>query len=324
MDVMTVRRGPLYVGVFLLAAGGVTLAVAGGLLDRTAVANTVATLWPLAVIAIGVGLVLRRSPAALAAGLVAALIPGLALGATVVAAPAMPIACTEAAAPVGAAVVRDGAFAGTATVDLSVNCGELDLATQPGNAWHVEARDGTERRTDIEAGPSRLALDAERGRGRWGFGAGPVAWDVVLPTGSTLDLATHVNAGSARLDLAAARLGDVDLEVNAGDLRVDLTGATLARLDLGVNAGSASIVLPADSFEGDLEANAGSLALCAPDQLGLRVRSTANLGSVDMNGLVQRGGAWETPGYATASSRADLTIDASVGSVTINPVGGCK
>ena len=84
---MTVRRGTLYVGVFFLAAGAVTLGAAAGTLDRTAVAGTVGALWPIAVIAIGAGLVLRRSPAALLAGILAAALPGLALGASVVAVP---------------------------------------------------------------------------------------------------------------------------------------------------------------------------------------------------------------------------------------------
>ena len=87
---MTVRRGTLYVGVFLVATGAVTLGVAVGVLDATAVANTVETLWPLAVVALGVGLVLRHSPAGLGAGVVAALVPGLALGASIVALPDPP------------------------------------------------------------------------------------------------------------------------------------------------------------------------------------------------------------------------------------------
>ena len=87
---MTVRRGPLYAGVFLLAAGAVTLGVATGALHRDIVTNTVEALWPLAVIAIGVGLVLRRSRAALGAGVIAALVPGLALGASIVALPDLP------------------------------------------------------------------------------------------------------------------------------------------------------------------------------------------------------------------------------------------
>jgi hypothetical protein len=90
MDVMNTRRGTLYTGVFLIAAGSVTLGVAVGVLDANAVANTVDALWPLALVALGTGLVLRRSRAALGAGVVAALVPGLALGASIVAAPDLP------------------------------------------------------------------------------------------------------------------------------------------------------------------------------------------------------------------------------------------
>ena len=87
---MTVRRGTLYIGVFLIAAGVAMLGVAMGVLDASAVANTVGTLWPLAVIALGVGLVLRRSRAALGAGVLAAGVTGLAIGASIVALPDLP------------------------------------------------------------------------------------------------------------------------------------------------------------------------------------------------------------------------------------------
>ena len=87
---MTVRRGTLYSGVFLIAAGAALLGVAVGVLDANAVATTVGTLWPLAVIALGVGLVFRRSRAALGAGVLAAGVTGLALGASIVALPDLP------------------------------------------------------------------------------------------------------------------------------------------------------------------------------------------------------------------------------------------
>ena len=54
------------------------------------------------------------------------------------------------------------------------------------------------------------------------------------------------------------------------------------------------------------------------------MRSSTTLGSSTFNGLVRRGDAWQTPGYDTAPYKADLSIQASVGSVAINPKGGCK
>lgn len=325
---MTVRRGTLYLGVFLLAAGAVTLGAATGALDRTAVAGTLGALWPIAVIAIGAGLVLRRSRAALVAGVLAAAVPGLALGASFAAVPeiAVGIPCSDAGSQPATAPLetREGTFATTAAVDLSLSCGELTVTAQPGTAWRLDARDGANRRTDVTSDATRLSATTNRAKDGWSPRTGRADWDLVLPTGTTLDLHTELNAGRGRLDLAGTRLGAVDLEVNAADLRMDLSGAVLDTINAEVNAGSVAIVLPADSFTGDLAANAGSLALCVPDQLALRVRSTAALGSIDVDGLVKRESAWETPGYDAASNKADLAIEASVGSVTINPEGGCK
>ena len=116
---MTVRRGTLYVGVFLIAAGAVTLGAAVGVLDANAVANTVGALWPLAVIALGVGLVLRRSRAALGAGVLAAMVPGLALGASIVALPDLPARWADDVATIRHAEIRECSFGSAAAVDLS-------------------------------------------------------------------------------------------------------------------------------------------------------------------------------------------------------------
>jgi hypothetical protein len=311
--------------VFLLAAGAVTLLVVTGAIDPAAVANAMIVLWPLAIIAIGVGLVLRRSPAALPAGIVAAMLPGLAFGGSVAAIPSsLPAPCTDDGAPVRQAETRSGSFGSVAVVDLTLSCGEIRVTTQPGNGWRFDAREGDNRTSNLTSYDDRLvASTLDRSRG-WQSRTGRVEWDVVLPTGTAIDLATTVNAGRAQLDLTGARLGDTRVEVNAGALDMDFTGATLDQLGVAVNAGAASVALPAATFEGTFQVNAGEIEICAPDGLGLRVDATAELGSTTLNGLVRQGGAWETPDYASAPFKADLALDANVGSITINPVGGCK
>lgn len=322
---MTVRRGSLYLGVFTIAAGAVTLLVATGVIDPAAVASAMIVLWPLAIIAIGVGLVLRRSPAALPAGIIAVMLPGLALGGSFAAIPSsMPVPCTDGSAPVRQLDTRSGSLEPGAVVDLTLSCGEIRVTTQPGTTWKLDAREGSNRTSSLSSFADRLVVTSDDRLRAWQPNTGRVEWDVVLPAGPTIDLATTVNAGRARLDLAGARLGDAGLDVSAGALELDLTGASLDRLDVQVNAGSASVTLPAESFVGDFQANAGSIEICAPAGLGLRVQATAALGSTTLNGLVRAGDAWETPDYATAPSKADLALDASVGSITINPEGGCK
>ena len=140
-----------------------------------------------------------------------------------------------------------------------------------------------------------------------------------------LSIRAQANAGRAELDLAGARISDLDVEVNAGAARLDLTSATVDRLEVTVHAGGASVRLPSSGvLSGDLEVAAGSLALCRPESLGLRITGDVVLGSATFNGLVRADGAWQTPDYPTAAARVDLAVSASAGSVTVDPQGGCK
>jgi hypothetical protein len=115
---MTVRRGTLYMGVFLIGTGAVTLGVAVGVLDANAVGNTVGALWPLAVIALGAGLLLRRSSVSVGAGIVAALVPGLALGASIVAVPDLPARWMDDAWTTRHAEILDGPIGRATAADL--------------------------------------------------------------------------------------------------------------------------------------------------------------------------------------------------------------
>ena len=80
------------------------------------------------------------------------------------------------------------------------------------------------------------------------------------------------------------------------------------------------------SVPGTISTNVGSLDLCAPSQLGLRLKSSESLASSNLSsaGLVRVGDDWQTPGYDTAANKADFTVSTSVGSLTLNPAGGCK
>jgi hypothetical protein len=83
---MNVNRRWLYGGVFLIALGAVLLAGQGDAVDGDVIAQA-ARLWPVLVIALGVGLLLRRTRFGLAGGMIAAAVPGLVLGGMLVAAP---------------------------------------------------------------------------------------------------------------------------------------------------------------------------------------------------------------------------------------------
>ena len=319
---MNVNRRWLYGGVFLIALGTVLLAAQSEAVDGDAVAQAL-RLWPLLVIALGVGLILRRTRFDVAGGMIAAAMPGLLLGGLIVSAPQVGFECSGIQ-PASFAT-RQGAFDGPASVDLRLACGDVSVVTTNDAGWQLESGNVTGPAVTVDASANRLRVaSADRSRVFGPFDGGDV-WRLWLPTGTTLDLAAEISAGRGRFDLAGARLGNVELTVNAGDTRVDLTRAAVAHLSVAVRAAAAGVDLPADQdLAADFSVEAGSLEICAPAGLGVRIHEEGALAGTNYDGLVHAGDTWESPGYSMANHHADVTVTANVGSVDVNPIGGCK
>ena len=319
---MTIRRGSLYAGAFVLAVGAVTAASVAGPFDRSLASDAVGVLWPVTVIAVGVAVLVRRTRAALPAGFVEAAAPGLLLGGALVGVPSFATPCTGSLSH-APAQTQQGSIDGSGVIDLHLACGELRVTAQPGTGWRLDSSDGPDRRTNVTPRPAGFSATSD-GHESWWSGGGPVMWTAVLPTAPVLDLTTQIDAGRAQLDLGGATLRTVNLGVDAGDLRADLADATLDQISLEVNAGSATVTLPVDAFTGAITANAGSVRVCVPAGLGLRIERQESLGSVRINGLDRVGDTWVSGSAAPARTTAELIVNANVGSVTINPEGGCK
>ena len=316
-----IHRTALFVGAFLATAGIVMLL--GGNAAVATVVDQLLRLWPLAIIAIGIGLLLRRTRWALVGTLVAAIIPGLLLGGVVLAAPDMASLCERDEA--GPRTSGAGHFGAPATVDLSLSCGEMTVRTVAGTGWQLETSAMDHGQAVVDATTDHLSVASPDGNWRYRFGREGDAWQLGLPTGVPLDIDAEIDAGRGSFDLAGADIGQLLVEVNAGDAVLDLTSATVDQLDLEVNAGAASIRLPAGSdLTGDLTVSAGSIELCVPDGLGIRIHGDVAFGATSFDGLVRVGDAWETPDYPSMTNQADLSVTASAGSVVVDPQGGCK
>lgn len=318
---MHVHRKTLYLGVFLIAMGAVVLVAQGGIVDDATVTRALG-LWPLVVIALGAALVLRGTRLGLAGGLVAAALPGLLFGGLVVAAPDVGFDCRHEL-PV-ATEVRDGTFRGRAEVDLVLSCGELRLTTGSGTGWRVESGHSGPIAPAIASSDEGLSVRSSGRDGRFWVDGEAESWAVTLPTAVVMDLAVEVSAGRATVDLTDARLGRLDLAINAGDFDLDLTGAVLDRLEIEANAADAAVRLPVADFSAEISANAANVDLCIPAGLGVRFSEDLDLGSVSRDDLVRVGNGWQTLDYETAAHRADVSLSINVGSVHIDPAGGCK
>ena len=317
---MRVNRTLLYSGIFLVAIGGVVVAAdIGGV--RTEVLVDALRLWPLAIIAIGLGLVLRRTRVSLAGGMLAAAAPGLLLGGAFAVVPRVGDFCGlgDVAA---SAVTREGTFDGPASVSITTGCGALELRTAPGPGWRLDARH-TDGRAPLVVGSARsLSIEAVDHDG-WP-GAGRDEWDLTLPANDVEGLTVVVNAGRGDIDLGEAELDGLSVTANAADVSVDASAASIADLTGEVNFGRLSIRLPAGDLQGSLSAGAGQIQICAPSELGLRVTSTESMGEISVEGRHLGRSDYQSPNYASAAHRADLVVDVSFGAVEINPIGGCR
>ncbi len=129
-------RALLYWGTFLIAAGAVMVLANLRGIDEQLVGDAL-RLWPLAVVALGVGLLLRGSRLSWAGGMLAAAIPGVALGGALVAGPHFATICDDGL-PV--AMTHDqGRFAGPASVDVRLRCGDVSVTTGTGDSWQLDS-----------------------------------------------------------------------------------------------------------------------------------------------------------------------------------------
>ena len=315
------------VGLFFIVFGAVLLAARQGWIAAEIVGRAW-QLWPLLLIGVGLTVLLGGRPGSQVGGLIVAASLGVMAAALVTTGGGFPFIGCGADRTATPFATASGELAGPSRVDLSFRCGDLDVRTSPGAAWTVEGSSDGGRAPHIEGRDGGLRIGADDGDdGLFGFGRSRERWTVILPTGVPLVLGVTLNAGSGKLNLEGAQVELVELVVNAGSVGLDLRdAASIGGIESTVNAGSAVVWLPERAFEGDLVVNAGSLSICAPEGVGLRLDTGDNpISSNDFGeqGLVNVGDAWESPTFATAPIRISLDVQANAGSLSLNPQRAC-
>ena len=327
---MRIHRDLAGWGVFFIVAGGVPLAVQTGVIDP-AVLDRWWSFWPLILVGVGLGLIFTKTSLEMLGGLIVSGTLGL-LAAGILTGgfggigdlPSGVCGSGGGGTPFPS---RTGTFETDAVVEVEVACGTVEIAMTEGQSWVVEGVDDTGQGPSVMAEFAGLDIrppDEDFGR----FLGDRDRWRVSLPTEQRLDVLLSVDAGSIVADLEGARLGVFDVELNAGQATGILRDVTeIGEIHLGVNAGSLGLYLPAVATTGTIELNAGSVSLCAPEGVALRLHTADSvLSSYDFGaaGLVQTGDTWETPGYDTAVTRIELLLETNAGTVRLNPAEGCS
>ncbi len=319
---MNYHRGLLFWGLALITGGAVALAAQQNYIDRDLL-NQAWKLWPLILVAIGLSILLARTPAAIVGTIVAALVVGSAGGALIAVGPG---AFNCAGADPTSLTTRQGTFGDEASVQLDFNCGTLNVGMDNADGWTVASGQRGGEPAKITAYSNTLEVRSSSDSS-W-FDQGRQRWNLTLPLSTRYELDISANAADTTVDLGGGTFTDVSIHPNAGSITLDLTDAQIERLDLSLNAGSASIVIgPGMYMAGELSVNAGSIELCTTGDVALRITAEPNITfstNLDESDLVKSGDTWSTAGYTGASDQVRIQLSGNAGSFELNPEGGCS
>jgi hypothetical protein len=169
--------------------------------------------------------------------------------------------------------------------------------------------------------------------------------DLALARGVPMDLVLELGAVEADLDLGGLSLRRLKLSTGASASTVDVSEPnpypmTSAELEVGaadftvrrlgnlntermkVSAGVGEVTLDfSGSWRRDLHVDVGmglgSLQLRFPEGMGVRLRKSSFLTSIDAEGLRKNGDVYSSPGWDTAERRITVDIDAAFGSIEV-------
>ena len=345
---MTINQRLLNRAVFLDALGGKPLAVDQCWLD-TDIARYQGQLWPLIIVGIGLGQILRWTPLSWFGGALVAATFGVIFGATVVSVrdndftdlqgiiPA--IASSNCAGnEIGSANTRVGsvANAGEFALDVTLSCGELDVRRAAAATWALSARhdpDDAPRIEESERDGATVGLEVRQEQGDdlgilgWQVRS---EWDVQVPAEAALRVDSTLNAAKGTFDAGEGPVERVAGTFNASDVVIDLAEATTPRrssIDLTFNASDGTLLLPTADIGAGITLNASSLDICVPAAAALRVDYSSVLGSDDLgsSGLTEvRSGEWTTPGFSEAADSLSLSITNTVSSLSLDRPEACS
>ncbi len=249
--------------------------------------------WPVLIIIAGLYILLRHSHGWFATILILALLFGC-LGIAIWQYGPQPVAANARSYTQPLAGLTRG------TVNVNLAAGRLALASLPaGSPNLVEASSLSQGGIDVNftnrSGEGVLNIGRERGVHEIAIEAN---WEMRLARNIPLSLTVKSAAGQTDLDLHDLNTTDFTLDASAGSMSVKTSAAG----------------------KGTVRASAASADVTIPDGAAVRIKASANVGSIEVNEgrFPRRGDYYVSNGYDTAASRLDLTLECNVGRIRVN------
>lgn len=256
--------------------------------------NALWLLWPLALILLGLGLLLRgyrqRVPILVGVALVGGALllawnarPGAQGTTEVLSIPLQGATIAEVSLRVGVGRLEVGALAAGSPNLLQ---GQINLLPGERLERQIERSDGV-----------RVTLRTQ------GQVSGPVSrskgWNLNLSPTPILKLNFETGVGESELKLHDLRLERLDVQSGVGQVRIELPGQ--------------------GQYSARIQGGVGQIEVKLPQGVGVRLTARAGIGGVETpSDLISQGqGHYESENYATAENRIDLEVQGGIGRVQI-------
>lgn len=126
-------------------------------------------------------------------------------------------------------------------------------------------------------------------------------WDVKINKNVPISLKIESGASSADINLSDLKVTDLDIDTGASNLEISLPSG----------AGNTHV---------EIDAGASSLLIHIPEKVAAKIALKTGVSSISINSnrfpLIGKY-AYESPDYAAAENKIDMTINAGVGSITV-------
>lgn len=147
--------------------------------------------------------------------------------------------------------------------------------------------------------------------------------------GDRIDVSLRQTAGSwtrswrhdIRVDFNPEVDLELDLHTGATDTKLDLSNLRVSSLEIKTGASSTEVTVPRrGQTRASVEAGVASVSFLVPDGVAARISSDIGLASVDIDShrFPPTGGRYESPEYANATNRLDLTIKGGLAEFTVS------
>lgn len=115
---------------------------------------------------------------------------------------------------------------------------------------------------------------------------------------------------------------DITAHSDGGNVKLDLSGMVVTHLVADTGGGNIDVVLPdsASDLSVTAKTGAGNVTVRIPNGIAARIHATTGLGKVTVDPQFGQtdGDTYESPDFASAANRVELTLHSGAGSVFVN------